>query len=333
MKCHYHPDRESIANCIICGKPVCAECGLKIGGNTYCKDCVKDLIASSLTEKLSNSEPTQAKPATEVEPVEQKDISQGTPVQADLKPITPQKTLKPEPIKEEIPQEQKTLDPQEEPQLVKPQRDNVEQKTLTPQEPQINRETQIQQTPANISPNKTNNVPNQNISLEAPQYDDEHFDSEIAEQLQKSNDDDFIIPVHSEALENKYEKYLDDLYYDEPGKSELSLSEQLARDEAQHGPLTKKEYVPQNKEEPTIVKKEAMNSNSNALNNIHYNKKPKKEGYSAVDIILTIILIALIILVIFYIVYLFLLSAKYPTFIDAIFGLSNPSVFFSNLIQ
>ena len=300
MKCHYHPDRESIANCIICGKPVCAECGLKIGGNTYCKDCVKDLIASSLTEKLSNSEPTQAKPATEVEPVEQKDISQGTPVQADLKPITPQKTLKPEPIKEEIPQEQKTLDPQ---------------------------------TPANISPNKTNNVPNQNISLEAPQYDDEHFDSEIAEQLQKSNDDDFIIPVHSEALENKYEKYLDDLYYDEPGKSELSLSEQLARDEAQHGPLTKKEYVPQNKEEPTIVKKEAMNSNSNALNNIHYNKKPKKEGYSAVDIILTIILIALIILVIFYIVYLFLLSAKYPTFIDAIFGLSNPSVFFSNLIQ
>ncbi|MGN1186448.1 MAG: ATPase, partial [Methanobrevibacter wolinii] len=53
MKCHYHPDRDSVNNCAICGKPICSECGMEVGGNILCKDCVNSLISDSLTSKVS----------------------------------------------------------------------------------------------------------------------------------------------------------------------------------------------------------------------------------------------------------------------------------------
>ena len=57
-----------------------------------------------------------------------------------------------------------------------------------------------------------------------------------------------------------------------------------------------------------------------------------KEPVSVVDIVLTIILIILILIVIFYLAYLFLLTDTYPTFLDAIYGLTDPQTFFSNLL-
>ena len=57
-----------------------------------------------------------------------------------------------------------------------------------------------------------------------------------------------------------------------------------------------------------------------------------KEPVSVVDIVLTIILIILILIVLFYLAYLFLLTDTYPTFIDAIYGLTDPQTFFSNLL-
>ena len=38
MECHNHPDREAVANCAFCGKAVCPECSVEIGGNIYCKE-------------------------------------------------------------------------------------------------------------------------------------------------------------------------------------------------------------------------------------------------------------------------------------------------------
>lgn len=79
---------------------------------------------------------------------------------------------------------------------------------------------------------------------------------------------DYIEPEHgpeTDNVEERYEKYLDDLYYDEPleenpqrnqnigsqspNNENLSLSEQLAADESIHGSLTREPYVP---DEPQV---------------------------------------------------------------------------------
>ena len=52
-----------------------------------------------------------------------------------------------------------------------------------------------------------------------------------------------------------------------------------------------------------------------------------------VDILLTIILIIVILIVIYYIIYLFLLNASYPTFMDALFGLTTPQNVINNLLN
>ena len=40
MKCYYHPDREAVAVCSVCGKPLCAECAHEYKRKIYCKDCL-----------------------------------------------------------------------------------------------------------------------------------------------------------------------------------------------------------------------------------------------------------------------------------------------------
>ncbi len=40
MKCYYHPDREAVAVCSVCGKPLCAECAQEYKGKVYCKECL-----------------------------------------------------------------------------------------------------------------------------------------------------------------------------------------------------------------------------------------------------------------------------------------------------
>jgi len=39
MKCVNHPETDSVGMCISCAKPVCSACEVKIGGETYCKEC------------------------------------------------------------------------------------------------------------------------------------------------------------------------------------------------------------------------------------------------------------------------------------------------------
>ena len=63
MECHNHPDREAVANCSLCGKAVCQECSMEIGGNIYCKDCINEINTKSFREK----EELDKKPATEIE--------------------------------------------------------------------------------------------------------------------------------------------------------------------------------------------------------------------------------------------------------------------------
>jgi hypothetical protein len=160
------------------------------------------------------------------------------------------------------------------------------------------------------------------------------------ENLDEYDDGDFIYPDHNhqveepnlenKELEEKYERYLDDLYYDAPP---ISLSEQLARDEQQHGSLTRNPYTPEK------INSQFENENYGETkhplkspHNIHY-KNEKKEKFGALDILLTITLILLMFIVIYYIIFLVLLSNSYPTFIDALLGLGNPADLLNNLVN
>ena len=84
MECHNHPDREAVANCSFCGKAVCPECSVEIGGNIYCKDCLNDIIAKTMVEEEAVADSPKAaevveEPADAFEPI--------TPIQAEERQV------------------------------------------------------------------------------------------------------------------------------------------------------------------------------------------------------------------------------------------------------
>jgi hypothetical protein len=46
MKCAYHGNAASVAACAGCGKPLCGECAVDLGGGAWCRDCLSDLVKS-----------------------------------------------------------------------------------------------------------------------------------------------------------------------------------------------------------------------------------------------------------------------------------------------
>ena len=160
------------------------------------------------------------------------------------------------------------------------------------------------------------------------------------EEIPQQQEPEYIYPDHSFEpeptsarleLEDRYEKYLDDLYFDE---KEVPLGEQLAKDEEQYGSLTRKEYP--TREEPPLKQtppKTETPEEMEARINIHnLNYQEEKEPMSAIDILLTIILILVILVVIYYLIYVFVLSAAYPTYMDALFALKNPQNVINNIL-
>lgn len=45
MNCVYHPDREAVTPCALCGKPLCGECAVSLTGGSYCRDCLQEAVA------------------------------------------------------------------------------------------------------------------------------------------------------------------------------------------------------------------------------------------------------------------------------------------------
>ena len=159
-------------------------------------------------------------------------------------------------------------------------------------------------------------------------------------------------------VEERYEKYLDDLHYDEPlegnqknfGNSQtppnknLSLSEQLAEDESLHGSITKEPYVPDEpkpqedfstrnipimrnlKNVDDDKRYEETNEDSQDQyystlhgQQIHYKGEGNdEESLTNMEIVLTVILTILILFVILYVIFLLTLHSYYPNFFDAI---------------
>lgn len=311
MECHYHPGRESTDYCAICGKSICKECGLEIAGKVYCKECLESIVGLSLNNKAEQAAPSQEPVRTE-------------PARLNKKPVD-ENIYQPQDQSEQVPPAQEVQPTHEIKQISDDSPYNIKDTIAYAEEPES-------------SYLHESEVPLQPEPQAAPE----------PQITQKPGTNDFIYPDHSyepqptharQELEDKYEKYLDDLYFDE---EEVPLNEQLAKDEEQYGSLTRKPYPV--KEEPAPLKErkkpetpEEMEARIRAeilaektgkkpsetnIHNINY--KDEKEPMSVVDIVLTIILILVILIVIYYIIYIFILSASYPTFMDAVYGLSNP---------
>ncbi len=328
MECYYHPDRDGTDTCAICGKSICKECGLELAGKIYCKECLEKIVglgaeskAAQTAQSESVQEPVRTEPARlNKQPAEEsvyqtQNAAEEVPPAPEVHEIKQIRDDSPYNIKDNI-EYSGGIETSYEKEPVQPQ---VEQRPIS-QEPQI-AQTEIPQ--------------------QAP--------SEQAE---------FIYPDHSYDpqptsarmdLEDRYEKYLDDLYFDD----NVPLGEQLAKDEEQYGSLTRKEYpereetllkdqkrAPKN-ETPEemeariraelLAEKEGGKKGKDNIHNLNYQEE--KEPMGVVDILLTILLVIIILVVIYYLIYIFILHATYPTFMEAIYALSNPQNVINNILS
>ena len=329
MECYYHPSVEGTDVCAICGKSICKECGLEIAGKVYCKDCLEKIVGLSV-ENTPQEKPVQEAPKPERQEPEEVQFSKI----AEDSPYNIKESIKYEGGLESRYGE--NLQPED---SLYETIENIQ----TPQEPvQDVRQEYVQQEPV------MEEVLRQPAGQARNEYD------YVQRQAQAPPANDYIYPDHSyqpeetsarREVEDKYERYLDDLYFDE---AEIPLNEQLARDEAQYGSLTRNEYPPRNapQQQPAsdddlerrireeLMRKEQGGKSSirrEQIHNIQY--EDKKEPFGALDILLSIVLIIVVLIVLFYIVYLIKLSATYPTFIDALFGLKNPGMLLNALLH
>ena len=334
MACHYHPERESTGICEICGKQLCKECGLEIAGKIYCKDCLQKIIG---VESENNSKETpMPEPAENIYAVQEE--TQYVP-------------------KEPIAQEYHGVS-EDSPYNI---RDNIEYSGGLESSYLYEEEPAPQAAQEHIEKEPAPQAAQEYVEKEpAPQVVQQPAEEEMISQVMAESDE-FIYPDHSYQpqptsarldLEDKYEKYLDDLYFDE---NEISLNEQLAKDEEQYGSLTRKPY--QAKETPAKAQKRARGAetpeemeariraeilreqgieprkikNEKNIHNLSYHDE--KEPMGIVDILLTIILVIVILIVVYYLIYLFILHNSYPTFMDAVFGLTTPQDVIKNLLS
>ena len=324
MACHYHPERESTDICAICGKQICKECGLEIAGKVYCKDCLQKIIGiGSETKETPVQEPVMQEPEENI---------YATPQQEEVQYAPEESIVQEYGVSEDSPYNIK---------------DNIEYSGGL-ESSYLYEEEPVQQAPKAYAEEK----------IATPVMAEEKVIPQPVAQ-----EDDFIYPDHSYEpaptsarldLEDKYEKYLDDLYFDE---NEIPLNEQLAKDEEQYGSLTRKPYQP--KEAPAKSQKRANPQraetpeemeariraeilreqgiepkklkNERNIHNLNYQEE--KEPMGVVDILLTIILVIVILIVVYYLIYLFILHNTYPTFMDALFGLKNPQNVINNLLS
>ncbi|AMD18178.1 hypothetical protein TL18_09220 [Methanobrevibacter sp. YE315] len=334
MECYYHPDRESTDKCAICGKSICKECGLEISKKVYCKECLEKIIGLEIDKSQTDETISQDSIQTEEPDVTLQDLDDNIyqPQSEDIdfeEPYAPQ---------EDVPSKSFSGISEDSPYNI---RSNIEYsgglESSYPDELYEKVEEPAQVTPDEI------NVPNEIPAQEA--------------------EDDAIYPDHDyepplineeESLEDKYARYLDDLYFDEV---DVPLNEQLAKDEAQYGSLTRREYEPKKeapveqrepgqkkapkeeipKEMETKLKPEILDDEKNIIaeddKNIHnLNYNSGKEPMGVIDILLTIILIIVILIVVYYLIYLFILNTSYPTFLDALFALKNPQNVINNIL-
>ena len=66
MECYYHPNKEGVNTCAICGKSVCEECSLEIAVKMYCKECLEKIVGIGLNNKTDEKKETQNTASEEI---------------------------------------------------------------------------------------------------------------------------------------------------------------------------------------------------------------------------------------------------------------------------
>ena len=195
MECYYHPERDGTDQCAICGKSICKECGLEIAGKIYCKECLEKIVGLGIDNK-AQSEPQ---------------VAANEPAR-----------LNKQPVEESVYQPQETIEPV------------PEIKQISDDSPYNIKDTTYSAGPESSYISESEVAQQVQIEPE-PQISQNEIQPETIQQV--DNSQDFIYPDHSYEpqptsarveLEDKYEKYLDDLYFDE---AEVPLDQQLAKDE------------------------------------------------------------------------------------------------------
>lgn len=207
MECHNHPDREAMANCSVCGKAICQDCSMEIAGNIYCKDCVNEIVTKSILEKATqeqNNAPKQTlteKPIGEIkdEPMDLiEPIEPITPIQAEEREaeeeLINQVEKAPENYETDYEYETEYVETYEEDGTEDSYYENPE---LIPEpEPEYKEHERQVKAKANA---KKDSIEPIHTGNRAEDYYEEPIPSEAP----------------SNELEAKYERYLEDLYYDE----------------------------------------------------------------------------------------------------------------------
>ncbi len=285
MECYYHPNREGVNTCAICGKSACEECSLEIAGKMYCKECLEKIVGLGLNNKTNEENSDNTKVESNPEPVRLgKKEETETPIYQAPKE---EKAIFANNLNNDLDQPIETIygtDLQKEEESVYntsiqpdyyPQEEEIVKKPIADDSPYnikgMSYSEELRETPKSYFKKESapyldpyNNI-NQDQSIsqsiienqqetlrQQPQSAQNEFDYYPQEQIapQQQAPQGYIYPDHTyepeetsarQALEDKYERYLDDLYFDE---TEVPLGEQLARDEEEYGSLTKKPYVP-----------------------------------------------------------------------------------------
>ncbi len=205
MECNNHPDREAVANCSVCGKAVCQDCCMEIAGQIYCKDCVNEIVTKSIMEKAVQESDVSPKETLAAEPVEEVKGTAG--ISEPIETITP---IQREEVEEEIVKpiekapENFETDYEYETEYVETYEEDgaedsyYENPDLIPEpepeykehERKLKEEAVAKQAP--IEPIHTEDID-----------EDYYYDEPIPPK------------TPSKELESKYERYLEDLYYDE----------------------------------------------------------------------------------------------------------------------
>ncbi len=60
MKCYVHPDVEGVATCTNCGKVVCPECAVDVGGKIVCRSCAEKISSQPAAIPVNRKEPALA---------------------------------------------------------------------------------------------------------------------------------------------------------------------------------------------------------------------------------------------------------------------------------
>ena len=385
MSCQNHPNKESVANCQFCGKELCEDCAINIAGKNYCEECMSDLVGPELTSIASKTPDSETQdtsiPKQDVStPKDTYDNQEQTPVQKGsentIQKETPIEQTQTPKIEETNPIDQITREPQRIKEEIPPQNQNINRDNDDFNKNLNNNLNDNNNLNENLNNNLNNNLNHNNNNPYRP-HDDIYSDDRLYNDINGNNNSSK--PQYDNKIEEKYEKYLDDLYFDDNPENQkntrhgenrsgenfrdnrnigankvqnVSLSEQLAKDEAEHGSITKEPFVPDVPEEPVQTEKftnSGINNNEDRnrnvpimenlrsvksdtpnkenpreythstlhRGNIHY-KKEEKKPFSSLEKVLTVLLVILIILVVLYIVYLLTLNGQYPSFISAL---------------